>query len=252
MYLHSLIADLPSAERASLVQCCTLRFYKRNETVVTMDEWTDQIYCVANGLLRVVTPGHGSGAEVTTDFIRQDDFFLGPSFNEDRYQTVQTLVAALPSSVYLVPISAIRRLCETYPAVTLGLLGFAMKRLTMIRGQLRRISALSSEDLISRVLHQLTQLAPTSTGGYDKRITQTVIASYTGLSREVVNKTMRDLEERGLVRRDAHGLHVPAEFASTDFASSLPLSDMHLDLRRGDGVPAARARPMLEHSPQLP
>jgi CRP-like cAMP-binding protein len=240
MYLHSLIADLPAAERTALVQCSKLCFYRRNETVVTMDEWTDCIYCVASGLLRVVTPGHGSNnTDVTTDFIRQDDFFLSPSFAEDRYQTVQTLIAALPSSVYLVPVQAIRKLCAAHPEVALGLLGLAMKRLTMMRGQLRRISALSSEDLVSRVLHQLTQLAPTSTGGYDKRITQTVIASYTGLSREVVNKTMRDLEGRGLVHRDEHGLHVPAEFASTDFSDALPGEQ---DL---SGVEPALAEPML-------
>jgi CRP/FNR family transcriptional regulator, cyclic AMP receptor protein len=52
-----------------------------------------------------------------------------------------------------------------------------------------------------------------------------VIASYSGLSREVVNKTMRDLESRGLVRRDEHGVHVDADFAATDFGGLLPLEE---------------------------
>lgn len=34
------------------------------------------------------------------------------------------------------------------------------------------------------------------------------VASYSGLSREVVNKTIRDFESRGLVRRDVDGIHV--------------------------------------------
>jgi CRP-like cAMP-binding protein len=119
--------------------------------------------------------------------------------------------------VYLIPVSAMRRLCEMHPGVAMTLLGIAMKRMSTMRGQLRRISSLSSEDLVGRVLHQLTQLAPATTGGYDKRITQAVIASYSGLSREVVNKTMRNMEDRGLVRRDEHGVHVHAEFAATDF-----------------------------------
>ena len=62
-------------------------------------------------------------------------------------------------------------------------------------------------------LHQLTQLAPVREGGYDKRISQSMIASYSGLSREVVNKTMRDMEQRGLLRRDAHAVHVMHTFA---------------------------------------
>jgi CRP-like cAMP-binding protein len=119
--------------------------------------------------------------------------------------------------VYLIPIAAMRKLCERHPQVTLALLDLALKRVGTMRGQLRRVSALSSEDLVGRVLHQLTELAPAKTGGYDKRITQSVIASYSGLSREVVNKTMRDMESRGLVRRDDHGVHVPDDFAATEF-----------------------------------
>lgn len=218
MYLHALVADLPQAERAALVQAAELRSYRRNDIVLAMDEWTDQFYCVASGLLRVVAHGRGSSSgDVTTDFIRKDDFFLGASFNEDRYQADQTLVAALPSSVYLIPVSAMRRLCALHPEVVLTLLSLAMKRMSAMRGQLRRISSLSSEDLVGRVLHQLTQLAPATTGGYDKRITQSVIASYSGLSREVVNRTMRNMEDRGLVRRDECGVHVPEAFAATDF-----------------------------------
>ena len=217
MYLNTLVSALPPAERATLIQASERRSYRRNETVLAVDEWTDRFYCVASGLLRVVAHGRAGSGDVTTEFIRRDDFFLGASFTEDRYQAAQTLIAALPSSVYLIPISAIRKLCERHPQVALALLDIAMKRVAAMRGQLRRISALSSEDLVSRVLHQLTQLAPSATGAYDKRITQSVIASYSGLSREVVNKTMRDMENRGLVRRDDDGVHVPADFAATDF-----------------------------------
>lgn len=232
MYLHPLIANVPQAERAALVQSCELRSYRRNETVLATDDWTDCIYCVASGLLRVVAHGK-SGAQVidvTTEFIRQDDFFLSPSFTDDNYQAMQTLVAALPSSVYLIPVAAIRKLCGSYPEVAMGLLGLAMKRMTVLRNQLRRISALSSEDLVSRVLHQLTLLAPASAGAYDKRITQSVIASYSGLSREVVNKTMRNLENRGLVRRDEIGVHVPADFASTDLGGLFPPEQKSTDV----------------------
>lgn len=216
MYLHPLFANVPPAERAALIKCSELRSYRRSETVMAAQEWTDRIYCVTSGLLRVVEHGSDPTGDVTTDFIRRNDFFLGPTLREDRYMARQTLVAALPSSAYLVPIPAARKLCEAYPEVAMGMFEYAATRIRSLRSQLRKISALSSEDLVSRVLHQLTQLAPASTGGFDKRITQAVIASYTGLSREVVNKIMRDMESRGLVWRDEHAVHVPADFASTD------------------------------------
>ncbi len=112
-----------------------------------------------------------------------------------------------------------RGLWTRYPELPLVRLSPAMKRMCMLRGQLWRISALLAEDLVGRVLHQLTYLAPAGTSGYDKRITQAVIASYSGLSREVVNKTMRDFESRGLVRLEEDGVHVTGDFAATDFGA---------------------------------
>ena len=223
MYLHPLLHNVSTAERKALIQCSELRSYRRNELVLHADEWTDRIYCVTSGLLRVVVHGSANSGDVTTDFIRRWDFFHGPSLGEDRYQAVPTLIAALPSSAYLVPVSAVRELCSKHPEVALGLLELAMQRMDMLRGQLRRISSLSAEVLVSRVLYELTQLAPAGSSGYDKRITQAVIASYSGLSREVVNKTMRDMESRGLVWRDEHGIHVPPDFASTDLGNLLSM-----------------------------
>lgn len=215
MYLHPLMANVPPTERAALIECSELRSYRRSDNVLAAQEWTGSIYFVTNGLLRVVEHGSGPDGDATTDFIHRNDFFLGATLQEDRHRATQTLVAALPSSVYLIPIPAMRRLCEAHPDVAMALFEMAARRIRMLRGQLQKVSSLSSEDLVARVLHQLTQLAPASTGGFDKRITQAVIASYSGLSRELVNKIMRDLESRGLVWRDGQGIHVGAQFAST-------------------------------------
>jgi CRP/FNR family transcriptional regulator, cyclic AMP receptor protein len=222
MYLHPLTAGLPAAERESLARHSQLRYFKRNETVLQIGETTDRIYCVATGLLRVSAPGRDANAEFTSEFIRPDDFFFDLTIREDSYRSTQALVATLPSSVYLVPIAVMRALCVRHPGVAMALLGLAMKRMSMLRGQMRRVTTLPSEDLVRRVLYQLTELAPASAGGYDKRISQSLIASYSGLSREVVNKTMRDMESRGLLRRDGDAVHVSPEFAATDFGALPP------------------------------
>ncbi|QRF63270.1 Crp/Fnr family transcriptional regulator [Variovorax paradoxus] len=237
MYLHPLIATLPDSERALLVQSTELRDYRRNDVVLAVDQTSEHVYCVASGLLRVVVHGSDTGSEgVTTDFVSKDDFFFGTSIKEDSFVAQSTLIAALPSSVYLIPISVLRRLCTLFPQVAVGLLEPALKRISMIRGQLRRISSLSPVELVGRVLHELTHLAPAGADGYDKRITQAVIASYAGLSREGVNKAMRELENRGLVRRDDEGVHVPPGFASTDFGA------LESDAEKHDGKDASRLR----------
>lgn len=225
MYLHPLLSSLSTKDRKALIQCSEFRSFRRNDLVIEADEWTDHMYCVTGGLLRVVARGNFNNADVTTDLIRRGDIFHGPFLSVDRYQAVSTLIAALPSSVYLVPVAAVRELCSKHPEIALGLVDLSMQRMGLLRRQLRRVSSLSAEALVSRVLHELTQLAPASSGGYDKRITQAVIASYSGLSREVVNKIMRDLESRGLVRRDGLGIHVPPDFASTDLGTLIPAAE---------------------------
>ncbi len=217
MYSHPFMVNLPAAERKTLIESSVLRQCRRNETLLSAGDLTDQIYCVASGLLRVVTPARDEEPEVTTEFVARNDFFFDLSIREDRYRSMHTLVAALPSAVYCIPIAVMRDLCEKRPEVALGLLSLAMKRMGMLRIQLRRVSSLSSEAVVHRVLHQLTDLAPASTGGFDKRISQSVIASYTGLSREIVNKTMRGMENRGVMHRDEDALYVKDSAAFTDF-----------------------------------
>lgn len=225
MYLHPLLSSLSTADRTALIQRSEFRSYRRNDLVIESDEWTDRMYCVTGGLLRVVARGNAGNADVTTDFIRRGDIFHGPLLTEDRYQAASTLIAALPSSVYLVPVAAVRELCAKHPEMALGLVDLTLRRTGLLRRQLRRISSLSAEALVGRVLHELTQLAPVGSGGYDKRITQAVIASYSGLSREVVNKTMRELESRGVVRRDGQGIHVGSDLVSADLEKLLPATD---------------------------
>ncbi len=175
------------------------------------------IYCVASGLLRVVVSDSAGNEEVTTDFVKRDEFFLASAFGEPPKGSGASLVAALPSSVYVIPWQAFHRLCGNHPELLLGLVKTAVNQTVMLRKQLRRVSCSASEALISRALHELTLLAPAGNSGYDKRITQSVIASYTGLSREQVNKTMREFESRGLVQKDEAGVHVPPGFACSDY-----------------------------------
>ena len=217
MYLHPLLSTVPPDERLELVHQIEVRTFRRNEVVMPQDDSTECLYCVGDGLLRVVVADTHGHEDVTTDFIKRDEVYLASAFEESRTRSGTSLVAALPSSVQIVPWREFHRLCGRYPEVLFGLLRLEAKRAAMLRKQLRRVSCSASEALVSRTLHELTQLAPVGTSGYDKRITQVVIASYTGLSREQVNKTMREFESQGLVEKDGAAVRVPPQFAYSDF-----------------------------------
>lgn len=222
MYLHPLTSSLPQFERDDLKKIVEVRSYKRSQYLLASGQRSQSIFCVATGLLRVALLGQGNQEEVTTDFIRPDEFFLPPSLRHDEFESPATVIAALPTVVYAIPLRHVRLLCARYPDLLIGLMEHESRRIGILRTQLRRVTTSSVEKLVSRVLHDLTQLAPSENGGYDKRITQALIASYAGISREMVNKTMKDMENRGLVTKDEQGIHVPPSFASTDFGSALP------------------------------
>ena len=240
MYLHPLFTPLSQADRDALRNATELLTFKRHQVMKTAGEACQHVYCVATGLLRVARYSSDSGEEVTTDFIQRSDFFLPPTWDEDSFESPATTIAALPSVIYAAPVRHIRGLCAKYPALPMGLLELEARRIGMLRTQLRRVTTSSATKIVGRVLHELTQWAPAGSDSYDKRITQSVIASYSGISREMVNKTMKEMESRGLVTKDDQGIHVPASFASTDF-DALPSGQ----------DPGAEARPAEPDPPML-
>lgn len=210
MYLHNLLRHLPASEREFLVDRSEPRTYRRGETVYMRGERTGQICLVADGLLRVVVDD-----DVTTDFIREGDFCPDLAMTDVGLHASCALVAALPTSVYFIPAEDIWSICRRHPSVALEFLALIMNRVAGLRGHLHRISSLPSETLIACVLHELTSLAPVDKGGYDKRISQGVIASYASLSREIVNKTMRNLELRGLLWKDDRAVYLRMDARTT-------------------------------------
>ena len=203
MYLHNLLRNLPVSERELLVSRSELRAYRRGDTVYAKGQRSGQICLVTAGLLRVVV---NNG--VTTDFIREGDFCPNLELSDAGLHASADFVAALPTSVYLIPAEDVWAMCRRHPSVALEFLTLNMNRVANLRGHLHRISSLPPETLITHVLHDLTSLAPIPKGGYDKRISQRVIASYTALSREIVNKTMRSLELRGLLWKDDQAVYL--------------------------------------------
>lgn len=221
MYIHPLLSSVPPRAREALVRLIELRNFRRNEVVLNVGDDIDALYCVGSGLLRVVVPGPND-ATVTTNFLSPDDLHLGAPLDGPKQPSDLSLIAALPSSVYVMPLWTLRRLCESYPSVPLVLMQMQCRQMLALRKQIRRRTTMSAEHLVGRVLQELTQLAPEGDHAFDRRISQGVIASYAGLSRPMVNKVLKELEERGVVQRDGDAVHVRDDLAfNTDFHAPL-------------------------------
>ena len=239
MYLNPYLKTVPAAEREAFSQLCEQRTFRRKEVVLEAGTWVPYGVCVGSGLLRLEVQG-SDGAGVTTEFLRQHEIFWEYSERRFFYQSSVTLVAALPTHVFLVPLEALNRLVERHPSVVRAMAAQLINHLQQLRTQFRRVTTRSPEDVVARILHELTELAPAGDGVYDKRITQAVIASYAGLSREQVNKTMRELEARGLLKREDAGMRVPPSFGSTTPGELMDFEDTR------PGQEPAAAPPMLD------
>lgn len=243
MYIHPLLSQLPDAVRKAVSDASSLRDFRKNEVVLRAQQQTDAVFCVAAGLLRVVSTGSGE-QDLTTHFLKPDEFYLGPHFAEQGYESEVSLIAALPSSVYIIPRRIVRSLCTAYPSVALGLLDMKVRRLAVMGRRMRRVATLSAEQIVGRALYDLTQERPDGKRVIDKRIPQSVIASYAGLSRPVVNKVFKEMEARGLIERggDVYTLServgqatdfdalLPRESLEPDGASTYAAPDFDLDL----------------------
>jgi len=225
MYVHPLISSLPESVRQAVGSAAVLRSFRKSEIVLDVGQNCGSIYCVGSGLLRVVSTGSGD-TDLTTHFLKPDEIHLGPDLTRKEYPSEVRLVAALPSSVYLVPRQYLRALCEAYPTVALTLLDITLGRIQTMGRQMRRVATLSAEQIVGRALFDLTQQRPDGTRVLDKRIPQSVIASYAGLSRPVVNKVVKEMEGKGLLQRADDVFMLSERLGkSTDFDSLPPDSD---------------------------
>lgn len=207
MYIHPLLFSVPARVREALIRLTELRHFRRNEVVLQAGDRVDALYCVGSGLLRVVVHGPAD-ATTTTNLLGPDDLHLGVPLDGVAHASTVSIVATLPSSVYTMPLGTLKRLCEAYPPVALALMQIQGKQILSLRKQIRRRATLSAEQLVGRVLQELTELAPEGDRAFHRHVSQGVIASYAGLSRPLVNKVLRTLEDRGAVQRDGDVVRV--------------------------------------------
>lgn len=217
MFLHPLLSDLPGDEKTSLIQASKPVFVKKGEPVVQAGEVLEHMLLVATGVLRVETMGTDNVMS-TTGFLGPHDVYL-ETIHGPALPAKSSVLAALNSSIHRVPLALLRTYLLKYPSFGLRLLQMALDDQQKLRKQLRRITAASPEAVVGRTLYELSAVAGAGPNTVDKRITQSAIAAYAGLSRERVNRTMRELETKGLIKRGNEGIVVDTSFSSTDFGS---------------------------------
>ncbi len=190
-----LFADLDTDEIGRLAHAARERPYPRNSVILFEDDPGDALYVVNSGQVKVVLIGE-DGREVILSVLGAGDFFGEMSLIDDQPRSAH-VIAMDDASLLVLRREDFRAALSESPRIALGLLKTLSRRL---RRADNKIGALVLLDVFGRVARLLLELADENDGNtITQRMTHHTIAQMIGSSRETVSRTMRELQEKGLI-----------------------------------------------------
>jgi CRP-like cAMP-binding protein len=190
-----LFSQLNDDELGRISEPARERSYPKNSVILFEDDPGDALYIVSTGQVKVVLIGE-DGREVILSVLGEGTFFGEMALLDDEPRSAH--VIAMEDSVVL----ALRRedfraRLRASPEVAIALLRELSRRLRRADDQ---IGSLVLLDVNGRVAELLVRLATEEKGDrITRKLTHATIAQMIGSSRETVSRTMRELQDRGLI-----------------------------------------------------
>jgi len=198
----SIFNHLDPATAGELERLGELREFRAGAVIVGQDDPGDSLFVLVQGKVKVVLFGKQGREIILTIFKAPGDFFGEMSLLDDEPRSA-TLVAAEPSTLFVLSRAAFRAHVEAQPATALRVLQEISRRL---RQADRVIGNLALLDVWGRVAGKLRELAHAD--GIEAedgvilrdRPTQSEIASMVGTSRETVSRAISEFTRRGFIQ----------------------------------------------------
>jgi CRP/FNR family transcriptional regulator len=190
-----------------LAEDTVLREYQRGEVLFWQDEPSAGLYIIRRGSVKLfkVSP---KGREHIINVFEE-----GTSFNEvpvfDHSMNPVNVAALEDCQIWIVGASTIRRLSLEYPKMAQAVILNLCANLRMLVEKLEELSFCQVTNRLARLIIEL----PTEqlSGPLDQRITQDQLAARLGTVREVVARSLKDLERSGAIRVDRRCIQVMDE-----------------------------------------
>jgi CRP/FNR family transcriptional regulator len=183
-----------------LTEQLSVRNYGSRECILVEGEPASGFFCLRTGKARIFRTAP-DGREQTFRLVG-----AGDTFNEvpvfDGGPNPATVEAIEPCEVVLVPTVAFARVIREHPEVGMVMLGHFARRLRSFTELVEQISLQTVQGRLARYLYQLAREEGTRTPAgivVPRVITQQDLASLLGSVREVVSRTLKVMEEDGIV-----------------------------------------------------
>lgn len=193
-----LFHNLDQAQRNSIGAQVSLRAFEKGAVILHEGEAADSLFLIVTGQVKVfsVDPDH-PGREVILKTLGAGEFFGElPLFD---HEPRSASVAALERChVQVLSYRAFQRAMQASPDIAQKVLETLARRL---RAANRKVGDLALLGISGRVSRILLELAILSNGRrvVGEPFTQQDLANMVGASREMVNRTLRDLEAGGYI-----------------------------------------------------
>jgi CRP/FNR family cyclic AMP-dependent transcriptional regulator len=183
----------------------TEKHYPKNAVVLTEGEMGDSLFMIRSGKVKVFI-GDQEGREMILKILGPGDFFGEMSMIDKQPRSAS--VTTLESSVFLVLSHAAFEKCiEQVPRIATIVMRILAQR---VREADKKIGTLALMDVYGRVASTLLELAVMDNGKLmvGEKLSQQDLANMVGASREMVNRILKDLSERGFISVESKSITI--------------------------------------------
>jgi CRP/FNR family cyclic AMP-dependent transcriptional regulator len=179
--------------------------YPKNAVVLTEGEMGDSLYMIQSGKVKVFI-GDEEGREIILKILGPGDFFGEMSMidKEPRSASVTTME---PSAFLVLTHAAFEKCVEQAPRIGNMVMRILAHR---VREADRKIGTLALMDVYGRVASTLLELSVYSNGKLmvGEKLSQQDLANMVGASREMVNRILKDLSDRGFISIESKAITI--------------------------------------------
>lgn len=195
-------AGCTSEEYNWLKEFLTQESAEKGSIFLMESEWSDYLYFLISGVVKVYKTS-SDGKEQILHLVHE-----GESINDvstfDGGPNAASMLAMTPVILYRMKKSDMKAILRNHPRVVMNVLKVLASR---VRRDSTLVGDLSFTQVTGRLAKVLLKLSSEDTD-YSPRLTQQDMAAMIGTTREVVNRSLRVMEEKGAIRLERHGIVV--------------------------------------------
>lgn len=234
-----LFSTLAGPELAALLPSVQRQSYPARCFILRAGEPHDGLYIILSGRAKVLI-GDGEGHELIVSMLGPNEFF-GELELIDGGPRVASVQSHEPCEVLHVPRKAVLECLQHNAGVAIAMLRAVIDR---VQDAHRRIESLAHLDVYARVASVLIESGREVQGEWVVEAGSQQIAAMVGASREMVSRVIKDMIERGFVRRRKRQLIVLNRASLVDRRS---YGRHTLVVKKKDALTASKAQSSRTH-----